>query len=114
MIVNTRVSALPHLPFITDPFGNFVLVPHHLYRLEAGMELDTVFNQKADVVRRPAFVIRSRDNEVYYFRSAGWKQNTLVIARLRLGGWLIEDCIENPDDDMIMKVLRRGKLIVMR
>jgi hypothetical protein len=91
---------------LRDPLGNTIQIP-------AGV-LDHCSRDIADistVITAPSFIIREREEKIYFFKLITWKINMLVEACLQENDFVVQSCQENPSTEYISSLLKKGNLI---
>ena len=91
---------------LLDPLGNKILIPASVAK--KGVQK---LNDIRHVVTSPAFIIKIRDEKLYFFRLIGWETNMLVEVDVQKKQHIIQNFIENPSVDYISRLLVKGALI---
>ena len=97
----------------TDPFGKMVhILPGFFF---AENESQEIYDDAATVINKPAIIVEVTENEetkFYYFRSVGWNNTLLLTTRLNNGRWEAYDFLQNPSNEMLLSVLKKGKQLL--
>lgn len=96
-----------------DPFGKTInLLPEVSFVEDDSQE---VYDNAVKVIEKPAFVIELKENnqtEFFYLRSIGWNKTLLIAVRLNNGQWEAYNYTRNPSNEILSKLLQKGKQIL--
>jgi hypothetical protein len=96
-----------------DPLGKTIhLLPGIFFTRN---EANEIYDDAAEVIQKPALLVEVHENketQFYYFRSIGWNNTLLIIARFHSDRWEAYDCIKNPSSKMLSSILKKGTQIL--
>ena len=91
---------------LRDPLGNTIQLPADaLEHCTRGIDVIT------EVITMPSFIIREREERIYYFKLITLEINLLVEVALEQIGFVVQSCTENPSNEYISSLLTKGDLI---
>lgn len=98
---------------VIDPLGNEVLLPKHLFDLNAlQVELLDVYDKPSKVIEAPAMMMQvsGTTEENYYFRSVGWASSLLIGAKKIEGRWIAYSVLKNPSTQNLRDIYKAGNV----
>src|SRR4029079_9399950 len=96
-----------------DPLGKTIFLLPDVFFTED--EANEIYDNATIVINKPAILIEVNENnedQFYYFRSVGWNNTLLIIARWNNDRWEAYNCIKNPSTKMLSSILNKGKQIL--
>ena len=100
---------------VTDPLGNTIHLLEGICMDEDNKPDPEIFDSAVTVIQKPALAVRIQTDHVlehYYFRSVGWHNTLLIIARFNNNRWESYKCVKNPSSEELSELLKNGKQII--
>jgi hypothetical protein len=94
------------LKTITDPLGHKLIINPNLYSADVCKD----FEEVAQVILSPDFIITVKQEANYYFRLLEWEMNIVIESKLIDGNFIAEKTIVNPTTDFVSGLLKKGML----
>jgi hypothetical protein len=97
---------------INDPLGKQIFLLEGIRIAENDPD---IYDDAITVIEKPAMMIEVNENnetEFYYFRSIGWHNTLLIMARFQNGRWEAYQRIANPPYDDLIELIKKGKQII--
>lgn len=95
-----------------DPLGRIIYLLPDIFFIQ-NPEND-IYDDATTVIKKPAMIIEINEKnqtEFYYFRSVGWNKTFLIIVRSNNNRWEAYNRINNPSEELISTILKKGKQI---
>ena len=100
------VAMLQVNQLLRDPLGNDIRLPLWMF-----LYSDHDYNIFSQIITEPAFIIRVKDESLYFIRLINWNVNMLLEVKLIENEFVVSSYIENPTTEYISDLLKSGSLI---
>jgi hypothetical protein len=100
---------------VTDPLGNTIFLSQGICMDENQKTDPEVYDSAITVIQKPAILVKMETDhqlEHYYFRSIGWHNTMLIIARFKNERWESHKCVRNPSSEVLSELLKNGKQLI--
>ena len=95
----------PGLTIVKDPQGNSIVIPSKY--------LDSVSIYSGfikEILTDPSYMINIACEGIYFFKLINWQINCMVHTRREGHCFIVEDCVENPTEDFVSNLLKKGSI----
>jgi hypothetical protein len=89
-----------------DPLGNTIQIPGNV-----SQNCCRDIHEITRVITSPAFIIKERNQKIYFFKLVAWEVNVLVEVRFQKKHFVVSCCQENPSAEYISTLLKKGSLV---
>jgi len=99
---------------VTDPLGNTIHLLQDIHLMSCENEKD-MYDSPETVISKPAMLIevtRELKKQMYYFRYVGGERTMLILVDYNGSRWEITECIRNPPNEMLSKIMKSGKQLL--